>query len=53
MEYLLKDDEMNEKISEYDKELENANNDDDIKEIIGKMIGIYKDKEDVKMVKIS
>ena len=53
MEYLLKDDEMNEKISEYDKELENANNDDDVKEIIGKMIGIYKDKEDVKMVKIS
>ncbi len=53
MEYLLKDDEMNEKISEYDKELENADNDDVIVGIISKMIGLYKGKEDVKMFKIS
>lgn len=53
MEYLLKDDDMNEKISEYDKELENTDNEDDIKEVISKMINIYKDKEDIKMVKIS
>lgn len=53
MEYLLDDDDVNEKISEYDKELELVNEEDDIKDVIDKMIGVYKDKEDVKMIKIS
>lgn len=53
MEYLLKDDEMNDRISEYDKELENADTDNDIVGVVSKMIGLYKDKEDVKMIKIS
>ena len=30
-----------------------AQKDEDIKEVINKMINVYKDKEDVKMIKIS
>ena len=53
VEYLLKDDEMNNRISEYDKEIESADSDDVIVEVVSKMISLYKDKEDVKMFKIS
>ena len=53
MEYLLKDEEMNNKLEAYDLELTKAQKDEDIKEVISKMINVYKDKEDVKMIKIS
>ena len=53
MEYLLKDEEMNNKLEAYDLELTKAQKDEDIKEVINKMINVYKDKEDVKMIKIS
>ena len=53
MEYILKDEEMNNKLEAYDLELTKAQKDEDIKEIISKMINVYKDKEDVKMIKIS
>lgn len=53
MEYILKDEEMNNKLEAYDLELTKAQKDEDIKEVINKMINVYKDKEDVKMIKIS
>lgn len=53
MEYLLKDEEINNKLEAYDLELTKAQKDEDIKEVISKMINVYKDKEDVKMIKIS
>lgn len=53
MEYILKEEEMNNKLEAYDLELTKAQKDEDIKEVINKMINVYKDKEDVKMIKIS
>ena len=53
MEYLLSDKDINSKLEEYDMELTEAKEEDDIKFIIGKMIDTYNGKEDVKMIKIS
>ena len=44
MEYLLKDEEMNNKLEAYDLELTKAQKDEDIKEVINKMINVYKFK---------
>ena len=52
-EYLLNDDDINNKLEEYDIKLENTDSDDEIKSIIIEMINIYKGEEDGKMVKIS
>ena len=41
------------KLNEYDEKLSNSTNNDEIKDIIRDMNNIYKDKEDIKMVKIS
>lgn len=51
--YLLGDDDINNKIDTYDMELSNTNNNEEIKVIVGEMIDTYKDKDDVKMIKIS
>lgn len=52
-EYLLNNDEINNKLNSYDKKLEEANDNELIKSTITDMINIYKDKEDIKMAKIS
>ena len=52
-EYLLNNEEINTKIEEYDNRLLSIDNTDEIKELIVEMINIYKDREDIKMVKIS
>ena len=51
--YLINDEEIINKLNEYDEKLTKAQKDEDIKEVINKMINVYKDKEDVKMIKIS
>lgn len=52
-EYLLSDDSINDMIDEYDIKLEATTDGEEIKKIIIDMINIYKDREDVKMAKIS
>ena len=52
-EYLLSDDSINDMIDEYDIKLGSTTDDEEIKKIIIDMINIYKDREDVKMAKIS
>ena len=51
--YLINDEEIINKLNEYDEKLSNSTNNDEIKDIIRDMNNIYKDKEDIKMVKIS
>lgn len=51
--YLLSDDSINSLIDDYDNKLESATESEEIKQIIIDMINIYKDREDVKMAKIS
>lgn len=50
--YFIDDYELNEKIKEYDNMLFNEDDDEKIKEIIIKMINLYKNKENIKMTKI-
>lgn len=52
-EYLLSDDSINDMIDEYDIKLGSTTDGEEIKKIIIDMINIYKDREDVKMAKIS
>ena len=52
-EYLLDNDAINNKLDEYDVKLESLSGEDEIKGIIMEMINIYKDEDDIKMVKIS
>ena len=52
-EYLLNDDNINNKLEEYDVKLENVNESEEIKDIIIEMINLYKGLENIKMVKIS
>jgi len=52
-EYLLNDDDINNKLEEYDIKMVKASKDEEIKDIIMEMINIYKGLEDIKMVKIS
>ena len=51
--YLINDEEIINKLNGYDEKLSNSTNNDEIKDIIRDMNNIYKDKEDIKMVKIS
>lgn len=53
VEYLLADSEINKKIYEYDKKIENTTDNNDIKLLVEELNGIYKGREDIKMVKIS
>ena len=52
-EYLLNDNDINNKIEEYDKKIVNTNDNEEIKTIVSEIIDTYKDKEDIKMTKIS
>lgn len=52
-EYLLGDDSINDMIDEYDIKLGSTTDGEEIKKIIIDMINIYKNREDVKMAKIS
>ena len=51
--YLINDEEIINKLNEYDEKLSNSTNNDELKDIIRDMNNIYEDKEDIKMVKIS
>lgn len=51
--YLINDKGLVTTLEEYDKKLNNSNDNEEIKNIIIDMINIYKDKEDIKMAKIS
>ena len=53
VEYLLDDSEINKKIDEYDKKIENTTDNNDIKLLVEELNGIYKGREDIKIVKIS
>ena len=52
-EYLLNNNEINAKIEEYDNNLVKTEDPEEIKKIVVEMIEIYKDREDIKMAKIS
>lgn len=52
-EYYVEDNALNNKIIEYDKKLSNEEDNNKIKEIIGDMLYIYKDKNNAKLIKIS
>ena len=51
--YLLNNNEIISKLDEYDKKLKETTSSEEIRNIIIDMINIYKDKEDIKMAKIS
>lgn len=53
VEYLLSDNEIIKKIDEYDKKIENTSSNDEIKLLVEELNGIYKERDDIKMVKIS
>lgn len=53
VEYLLSDTEINTKIEEVDKKIEASSDKEEIRSLVVDMINIYKDREDVKMAKIS
>ena len=52
-EYLVEDIDINNKLDEYDAKLESTEDKEEIQKIIIEMISIYKNNEDIKMVKIS
>ena len=51
--YLLSDQEIINKIDEYDKKIEGSSNDEEIRKIVFEMLELYKARDDIKMVKIS
>ena len=53
VEYLLSDDEINNKLDEYDKKIGNTSDNNEIKLLVEELNGIYKGRDDIKMVKIS
>ena len=53
VEYLLSDDEINNKLNEYDKKIGNTSDNNEIKLLVEELNGIYKGRDDIKMVKIS
>ena len=53
VEYLLSDDEINNKLNEYDKKIDNTSDNNEIKLLVEELNGIYKGRDDIKMVKIS
>ena len=52
-EYLLSDKEIINKINDYDKRIESSSDDEEIRGIVLEMLEIYKDRDDIKMAKIS
>lgn len=52
-EYYSEDREMNTKIEEYDKKINEASNEEEIKKVVLETLTLYKDKEDNTLVKIS
>ena len=52
-EYLLNDEDINNRLEEYDGRIESTNNEEEIRSIIIEMINVYKGLENIKMVKIS
>lgn len=53
VEYLLSDEEINNKLNEYDKKIDNTSDNKEIKLLVEELNGIYKERKDIKMVKIS
>lgn len=53
VEYLLSDEEINNKLNQYDKKIDNTSDNDEIKLLVEELNGIYKGRDDIKMVKIS
>ena len=53
VEYLISDEEINNKLDEYDKKIGNTSDNDEIKLLVEELNGIYKGRDDIKMVKIS
>lgn len=51
--YLLSDEEIINKIKDYDKKIEKSDNPEEIKEVVLEMLELYKARDDIKMVKIS
>lgn len=51
--YLISDIDINNKLDEYDLKLQNTLDEGEIQKIIKDMINVYKDNDDIKMVKIS
>lgn len=51
--YLISDEEINNKMDEYDKKIENTSDNNEIKLLVEEFNGIYKGRDDIKMVKIS
>lgn len=51
--YLLSNEEIINKINEYDKRIESSNSDEEIRKIVLEMLALYKTRDDIKMVKIS
>lgn len=52
-EYLINNEVVNNMIDEYDSRIDSTDNLEEIKTIVLEMINIYKEQEDVKMIKIS
>lgn len=51
--YLLSDQDLISKINDYDEEIRNSDNDEEIKKIVLEVLELYKIRDDIKMVKIS
>lgn len=51
--YLLSNEEIIDKIEDYDKKIESSDNNEEIRSVVLEMLEIYKDRDDIKMVKIS
>ena len=52
-EYLLNDSDVNSKLEELDEKILNSNSDNEIKDLVVEMLNIYKERDDVKIAKIS
>lgn len=53
LKYLLNDKELISTLEEYDNKIKNTTDKEEIKEIVSSMNNIYKERDDIKMVKIS
>jgi len=51
--YLLSDKDIISKIDEYDRKIEKSNNEEEIKGVVLEMLELYKERDDIKMAKIS
>ena len=51
--YLLSNEEVIDKIDEYDKKIEGSTSDEEIRKMVLEMLELYRGRDDIKMVKIS